>query len=124
MQGKCVFFTHCTCCYAQVLGMKKNKSKIGQCCDIGEFCPPAAALPELMGGNLFESLCCMIKSGGGECNQQNWQEGTPPLPKLVFLFLGFVFGSTGSAGKLPKKKRSETARPQLRLWQKIRVNPN
>jgi hypothetical protein len=65
-KGNVVFLTHCACCYAQVLGMKKPKSKIGQCSGIGKFCPPDAALPELMRGNKFEPLCCAIEGGGGD----------------------------------------------------------
>ncbi len=90
-----VFFsTHHACYYAQVLGIKKPKSKIRRCSGIGKFCSPAAASPKLMQGNKFKPLCCMIAVGGG-----GGQEGAPPLLKLIFLFLGFVFGSAGSAGK-------------------------
>ncbi len=45
LQWKWVFW-HCACCYTQVLGIKKPKSKIKRCSGIGKFCPPAAALPE------------------------------------------------------------------------------
>jgi hypothetical protein len=74
-KGNVFFSMHHVCCYAQVLGMKKPKSKIGRRSGIGKFCPPAAALPELMRGNKFEQLCYALEGGGGGCSQQNQQEG-------------------------------------------------
>jgi hypothetical protein len=48
---KTVFFMHRACCYAQVLGMKKKVEIWAMQHHWGKFCPPAAALPELMWEN-------------------------------------------------------------------------
>jgi hypothetical protein len=59
--------------------------------------------------------CCVIRGGsGGGVLLDYWHEHTS-------LFVGFIFGS---AGKPLTLFFSETARPQLGLWQKIRVIPN
>jgi hypothetical protein len=51
---------------------------------------------------------------GGGGNQQNWQGSAPPLPKIIFLFSGFVFESAGSSHEKKKKKwDGKTAIPVL-----------
>ena len=54
-----------------------------------------------------------------------WQGSAPQLPKLDFLFLGFMIESFWKRRKcLTKKITSEKARPQFWFWEKIRGNPN
>jgi len=45
----------------------------------------------------------------------------PPLPKIVFLFLGYVLESAGRLQK--KEKKRQTARPKFRFEKKNRINP-
>jgi hypothetical protein len=117
------FFINASCRQIRtILKQKKPKAKIAQCSRTGKFCPRATASPELPRGNTYAADSCAIGGGGGgRGNQQNWQGSAPPSPKIVFLFLGFVFESTEAP--LKKRKSSETARPQFRFWIKIRVNP-
>jgi hypothetical protein len=59
---------------------------------------------------------CVIGGGsGGGVLFDYWYERTS-------LFVGFIFGSVGNPSH--NFVFSETARPQIGLWQKIRVNPN
>ncbi len=63
-------------------------------------------------GNTYAADSCTIGGGGeGGDNRQNWQGSTPPLPKTVFLFSGFVFESAGSS---LEKKEKEVRRQDLR----------
>ncbi len=72
---------------------------------MGKFCPPAAALLESHRGNTYAADSCAIGGGGGVGgNRQNWQGSAPPLPKIVFLFSGFIFESAGSSLEKKKKK--------------------
>jgi hypothetical protein len=51
------------------------------------------------GGIYINNSCSIVGEWGDEVNQQNWQGGTPHLPKIVFLFLGFVLESAGMSSK-------------------------
>jgi hypothetical protein len=87
------------------LKQKKPKAKIARCSGMGKFCPPAAALPELLRGNTYAADSCAIGGGGeGGGNRQNWQGSAPSSPKIVFLFSGFVFESAGSPLEKKEKK--------------------
>jgi hypothetical protein len=88
-----------------ILKQKKPKAKIAQCRGMGKFCPPAAALPESPRRNIYADDSCVIRGGGGRGgNRQNYQGSAPPLPKIVFLFSGFVFESAGRSLEKKKKK--------------------
>ena len=56
-------------------------------------------------------LVPLLGNGGGEVNRQNWQGSAPHLPKIVFLFLGFVLESAGMSSKKFKEADSKTTNP-------------
>jgi hypothetical protein len=63
---------------------------------MGKFCPHATTLRKsLQGGMYIANFCVIVGEWGDEVNQQNWQGSAPHLPKIVFLFLGFVLESAG-----------------------------
>jgi hypothetical protein len=101
---------------AQCLLVAAPLAKFGQCSHIGKIYPPATALPDLPQGNKYMPNCCIIGGGSGSgVLLDYWHERTT-------WFFGFVFGSAGHP--LTLFFWSETARLQIGLWRKIRVNPN
>jgi hypothetical protein len=67
---------------------------------MGKFCPHATALRKLPWGSMYiANSCAIVGEWGDELNQQNGQGSAPHLPKIVFLFLGFVLESAGMSSK-------------------------
>jgi hypothetical protein len=110
-----IIFFDALCVWLRMsLGVKKPNAKIGSMQSYGQVLPPCDCIAGIAVGQYIYANSLPDQRGGGGGHQQNWQGSAPPSPKLVFLFLGLVLESGVSS--LKKKKRSVTARPQLRLW--------
>jgi hypothetical protein len=102
---------------AQFLQVAAPLAKFGHCSRIGKICPPATALPNSPQGKKYMTNHCIIVggSGGGVLT-------TYIIGMSAQLCFWFVFGSVGKPVAL--FLWGETARSQIGLCQKIRVNPN
>jgi hypothetical protein len=87
----------------------------------GQVLPPCRCIAKIDVGDTEEAICCVIKAGGGGNVISKIGRGVCLPHQNLFSCFWVSFLEAREAPL--KKKQSETARPQLRLWQKIRVNP-
>ena len=75
---------------------------------LSKFCPPAAALRESIRGNQYQ-LTRSRADGGGVINKigRGAHLSRRLLPKVAFLFWGFVLKSAGSSLSAFEKRKKE-----------------
>jgi hypothetical protein len=102
VQQKWVFYQRVVHTNTHNFEAKKTQGKNRVMQRHGQVFPPCRCIARITAGEYICRRFLRNWRGGG--NQQNWQGSAPPLPKIVFLFLGFVFESAGSSLEKKKKK--------------------